>query len=53
MADFPLDFPAVFTVSINMIRLRYIIESCQSLQTVLFSGLRDISLQILPIIGRV
>ena len=29
MADFPLDFPVVFTVSIFMIRLRYIIESFQ------------------------
>ena len=47
MADFPLDFPVVFTVSITMIGLRYILESCQSLQTVLFSGLRNISLQIL------
>ena len=36
-----------------MIRLRYIIESCQSFQTVLFSGLRNISLQILCIVGRV
>ena len=36
-----------------MIRLRYIIESCQSFQTVLFSGLRNISLQILRIVGRV
>ena len=53
MADFPLDFPVVFTVSIIMIRLRYIIESCQSLQTVLFSGLRKIMLQILRIVGRV
>ena len=35
VADFPLDFPVVFTVSIIMIRLRYIIESCQSFQTVL------------------
>ena len=26
MADFPLDFPVVFTVSIIMNRLRYIIE---------------------------
>ena len=50
---FPLDFPVVFTVSIIMIRLRYIIESCQSFQTVLFSGLRNISLQILRIVGRV
>ena len=32
-----------------MNRLRYIIESCQSFQTVLFSGLRNISLQILRI----
>ena len=39
------DFPVVFTVSIIMIRLRYIIESCQSFQTVLFSGLRNISLR--------
>ena len=44
MADFPLDFPVVFTVSVIMTRLRYIIESCQSFQTVLFSGLRNISL---------
>ena len=36
-----------------MIRLRYIIESCQSLQTVLFSGLRNILLQILRLVGRV
>ena len=51
---FPLDFPFVFTVSIVMIRLRYIIiESCQSFQTVLFSGLRNISLQIRRIVGRV
>ena len=53
MADFPLDFPIVFTVSIIMNRLRYIIESCQSFQTVLLSGLRNISLQILCIVGRV
>ena len=53
MADFPLDFPVVFTLSIIMIRLRYIIESCQSFQTVLFYGLRNISLQILHIVGRV
>ena len=53
VADFPLDFPVVFTVSIIMNRLRYIIESCQSFQTVLFSGLRNISLQILRILGRV
>ena len=53
VADFPLDFPVVFTVSIIMIRLRYIIESCQSFQTVLFSGLRNISLQILCYVGRV
>ena len=53
MADFPPDFPVVFTVSIIMIRLRYIVESCQSLQTVLFSGLRNISLQILCIVSRV
>ena len=53
MADFPLDFPFVFTVSIIMIRLRYIIESCLSFQTVLFSGFRNISLQILCIVGRV
>ena len=52
MADFALDFPVVFTVSIIMIRLRYS-ESCQSFQTVLFSGLRKISLQILRIVGRV
>ena len=44
MADFPPDFPDVFTVSIILIRLRCIIaiESCQSFQTVLFSGLRNI-----------
>ena len=48
-----MDFPVVFTVSIIMIRLRYIIESCQSFQTVLFSGLRNISLQILRYVGRV
>ena len=53
VADFPLDFPVVFTVSIIINRLRYIIESCQSFQTVLFSGLRNISLQILRIVGRV
>ena len=53
MADFSLDFPVVFTVSIIMIRLRYIIESCQSFQTVLFSSLRNISLHILRIVGRV
>ena len=53
MASFPLDFSVVFTVSIIMNRLRYIIESCQSFQTVLFSGLRNISLQILRIVGRV
>ena len=53
MADFPLDFPVVFTVTIIMIRLRCIIESCQSFQTVLFSGLRNISLQILRYVGRV
>ena len=53
MADFRLDFPVVFTVSITMIRLRYINESCQSFQTVLFSGLRNISLHILRIVGRV
>ena len=47
MAEFPLDFPVVFTVNIIINRLRYIIESCQSFQTVLFSGLRNISLQIL------
>ena len=52
-ADFPLGFPVVFTVSIIMNRLRYIIESCQSFQTVLFSGLRNISLQILRIVSRV
>ena len=53
VADFPLDFPVVFTVRIIMIWLRYIIESCQSFQTVWFSGLRNISLQILRIDGRV
>ena len=53
MADFPLDFPVVFTVTIIMIRLRYIIESCQSFQTLFFSGLRNISLQILRYVGRV
>ena len=47
------DFPVVFTVSIITIGLRYIIESCQSFQTVFFSGLRNISLQILCIVGRV
>ena len=50
MADFHPDFPVVFTVSIIMIRLRYIIE------TVLFSGVRNISLQILQIlriVGRI
>ena len=37
-----------------MIRLRYIIESCQTFQTLLFSGLpRNILLQILRIFGRV
>ena len=53
MADFPLDFPVVLTVSIIMNRLRYIIESCQSFQTVLFSGLRNISHQVLGIVGLV
>ena len=53
MADFPLDFPVVLTVSIIIIRLRYIMESCQSFQNVLFSGLRNISLQILRYVGRV
>ena len=53
VADFPLDFPVVFMVSIIMNRLRYIIESCQTFQTVLFSGLRNISRQILGIVGRV
>ena len=53
MADFPLDFPVVVTVSIIMNRLRYIIESCQSFQTVLFSCLRNILLQILRIVGGV
>ena len=53
MAYFPLDFPVVFTLSIIMIRLRYIIESCQSFQTVLFSGFRNISYQILRIAGRI
>ena len=52
MADFsldsPVDFPVVFTNG-----PRYIIESCQSFQTVLFSGLKNISLQILCIVGRV
>ena len=51
MADFPLDFPVVFTVSIIMLQLRYIIVSCQSFQTVSFSDLRNISLQILHIGG--
>ena len=45
-------FPFFLTVSIIMIRLRYITESCQSLQTV-FSGLRNILQQILHIVGRV
>ena len=53
VADFPLDFPVVFMVSIIMNRLRYIIDSCQSFQTVFFSCLRNISLQILRIVGRV
>ena len=53
VADFPLDSPDVFTVSIIINRLRYIIESCQSFQTVLFSSLRNISLQILRIVGQV
>ena len=53
MADFPLDFPVAFTLSIIMIRLRYIIESCQSFQTVLFSSLRNILLQILHIVSPV
>ena len=44
MAEFPLDFLVVFTVSIIMNGLLYIIESCQIFQTVLFSGLRNISL---------
>ena len=46
MAGFPLDFPVVFTVSITMIRLIYIIESYQSFQIVLFS---DLSLAALVI----
>ena len=46
-----MDFPVVFTVTIIMIRLRYIIESCQSFQTLFFSGLRNISLQILRYVG--
>ena len=37
---------------IIMIQHRYIIESCQSFQTMLFSGLRNILLQILRIVGR-
>ena len=49
---FPLDIPVVFTVSIIMNRFRYIIESCQSFQTVLLSGLRNISLQTLSVVGR-
>ena len=53
MADFPLVFPVVFTLSIIMIRGRYIIESCLSFQTVSFSGFRNISLQILRIVSRV
>ena len=53
VADFPLEFPVVFTVSIIMDRLRIVIESCQSFQTVLFSGLRNISLQIFRIVSRV
>jgi len=54
VADFPLDFRVVFMVSIIMIRLRYIIDNyCHSFQTVLFSGLRNISLQILCTVGRV
>ena len=52
VADFPLDFPVVFTISIIMIRFRYIIESCQSFQTMLFSGLRNISLQVLRDVGQ-
>ena len=35
------------------IQHRYIIESCQSFQTMLFSGLRNTSLQILHIVGQV
>ena len=53
VVDFPLDFRVVFTTSIIMIRFRYIIESCQSFQTVFFSGLRNISHQILHIAGQV
>ena len=45
------DFPVIFMLSIIVIRLRHITESCQSFQTVLFSGLRNILLQILPIVG--
>ena len=41
-----MDFPVVFTVIITMIRHRYIIESCLSFQTVLLSGLRNISPQM-------
>ena len=37
---------------IIMIQHRYIIESCQSFQTMLFSGLRNILRQILRIVGR-
>ena len=32
VADFPLDFSVVSTVSVIMIRLRYVIESCHSLK---------------------
>ena len=53
MADFRLDFLVVFKVTITMIRLRYIIKSCQSFQTMLFSGLRNNSLKNLRIVGRV
>ena len=53
VADFPLDFLVVFNVTIIMIRLRYIIKSCQSFQTMLFSGLRNNSLKNLRIVGRV
>ena len=53
MADSPLDLPVVLMVSIIMIQLRYITDNCQSFQTVLFSGLRNISLQILYTVGRV
>ena len=52
-SGFSCCFHGKYHSTIIMNRLSYIIESCQSFQTVLFSGLRNISLQILRIVGRV